>query len=99
MNGTDLLIKSTSLVWYSVQTLTPGPRLVRGPVAALLPVDQLHLEPRHGLAHGPCAHVFVLHHRAGAAALRETGQDGDRLDFMYSSMKKKLKFKFISLAN
>ena len=42
------------------------------PVAALVPVDEPDLEPRHWLAHRARAHVVVLHHGARAGGLRQT---------------------------
>ena len=53
---------------------TSGPWLVGRPVIALLPVDELHLDPGHGPAHRPRAHVTVLHHSAGAATLGEAAE-------------------------
>ena len=59
--------------------VTSGSGLVGRPVAALLPVDQLDLEPRHGPPHRPRAHVAVLHHCARAATLGEAEQCKDSL--------------------
>ena len=59
--------------------VTSGSGLVGRPVAALLPVDQLDLEPRHGPPHRPRAHVAVLHNCARAATLGEAEQSKDSL--------------------
>ena len=67
--------------------VTSGPGLVRRPVAALLPVDELDLEPRHGLPHRPRAIVAVLHHGASATTLGEAVNTmRGQFDFKFSTL-------------